>query len=66
MSHAMPYADNHVRQDSMDFSQDWAKSGNSVKTLDRRRARDATRHVAQSLVGTPNYIAPEVLLREGK
>uniref|UniRef100_H2YRW2 non-specific serine/threonine protein kinase n=1 Tax=Ciona savignyi TaxID=51511 RepID=H2YRW2_CIOSA len=55
--------DGHTRQDSMDFSNEW--SNVPMKTLDRRRMRDANRHVARSLVGTPNYIAPEVLLREG-
>nr|XP_039264000.1 serine/threonine-protein kinase LATS1-like isoform X1 [Styela clava] len=56
----------HRPQDSMDFSNDWAKSGNGpLKTLDRRRIRDANRRIARSLVGTPNYIAPEVLLKEG-
>lgn len=50
----------------MDFSSEWHKyNPNALKTLDRRRLRDANRKVAKSLVGTPNYIAPEVLLREG-
>lgn len=57
-------ADGHGRQDSMDFSNEW--SDVPMKPLDRRRLRDANRHVARSLVGTPNYIAPEVLLREGE
>nr|CAB3263397.1 serine/threonine-protein kinase LATS1-like [Phallusia mammillata] len=55
--------DGHSHQDSMDFSGEW--SGVPIKTLDRRRIEDANRQVARSLVGTPNYIAPEVLLREG-
>lgn len=56
----------HRPQDSMDFSNEWPKSGNGpLKTLDRRRIRDANRRIARSLVGTPNYIAPEVLLKEG-
>lgn len=56
----------HRQQDSMDFSSEWQKyNPNGLKTLDRRRLRDANRKVAKSLVGTPNYIAPEVLLREG-
>ena len=37
-----------------------------IKTLERRRKRDQQRCLAHSLVGTPNYIAPEVLLRQGK
>lgn len=56
----------HRQQDSMDFSNEWHKHNpNALKTLDRRRLRDANRRIAKSLVGTPNYIAPEVLLREG-
>ncbi|KAL6952548.1 Serine/threonine-protein kinase lats1 [Sarracenia purpurea var. burkii] len=35
------------------------------KPLERRRRRDHQRCQAHSLVGTPNYIAPEVLLRSG-
>ncbi|KAF6777034.1 hypothetical protein AHF37_03392 [Paragonimus kellicotti] len=34
------------------------------KTLERRRASFANRRCAQSLVGTPNYIAPEILRRQ--
>ncbi|KAJ4946965.1 hypothetical protein JOQ06_009008 [Pogonophryne albipinna] len=33
--------------------------------LERRKAREHQRCLAHSLVGTPNYIAPEVLLRTG-
>ncbi|XP_076819418.1 uncharacterized protein LOC143465134 isoform X1 [Clavelina lepadiformis] len=55
--------DGHSRVDSMDFSNEW--SNPPSKPLERRRLRDANRQVARSLVGTPNYIAPEVLLREG-
>ena len=36
-----------------------------IKTLERRRNRDQQRCLAHSLVGTPNYIAPEVLLGQG-
>jgi len=57
------YLDGHSREDSMDMGSEW--SGVPSKPLIRRRLRDANRHVARSLVGTPNYIAPEVLLREG-
>ena len=35
-----------------------------LKPLERRRRREQ-RCLAHSLVGTPNYIAPEVLLRSG-
>ena len=39
---------------------------NGNKPLERRRLREKhQRCVAHSLVGTPNYIAPEVLLRQG-
>lgn len=33
--------------------------------MERRRRREHRRCLAHSLVGTPNYIAPEVLLRTG-
>ncbi|XP_051954737.1 serine/threonine-protein kinase LATS1 isoform X1 [Xyrauchen texanus] len=60
----------HVRQDSMDFSMEWEDSancrcGDRLKPLERRAARQHQRCQAHSLVGTPNYIAPEVLLRTG-
>ncbi|XP_028647093.1 serine/threonine-protein kinase LATS1 isoform X1 [Erpetoichthys calabaricus] len=60
----------HVRQDSMDFSKEWENSsncrcGDRLKPLERRAARQHQRCLAHSLVGTPNYIAPEVLLRTG-
>ncbi|XP_067098467.1 serine/threonine-protein kinase LATS1 [Osmerus mordax] len=60
----------HVRQDSMDFSKEWEDSpncrcGDRLKPLERRKARQHQRCLAHSLVGTPNYIAPEVLLRTG-
>jgi serine/threonine-protein kinase LATS1/2 len=38
---------------------------NGLKPLERRRKREHQRCLAHSLVGTPNYIAPEVLLRQG-
>ena len=37
-----------------------------LKTLERRKMRDNQRCLAHSLVGTPNYIAPEVLCRSGR
>ncbi|KAM3861200.1 serine/threonine-protein kinase LATS1 [Diretmus argenteus] len=60
----------HVRQDSMDFSKEWedpanCRCGDRLKPLERRKARQHQRCLAHSLVGTPNYIAPEVLLRTG-
>lgn len=60
----------HVRQDSMDFSKEWedpanCRCSNRLKPLERRKARQHQRCLAHSLVGTPNYIAPEVLLRTG-
>lgn len=60
----------HVRQDSMDFSKEWEDPSNCrctdrLKPLERRKARQHQRCLAHSLVGTPNYIAPEVLLRTG-
>lgn len=62
----------HVRQDSMDFSKEWeqdpanCRCADRLKPLERRKARQHQRCLAHSLVGTPNYIAPEVLLRTGK
>ena len=35
------------------------------KLLERRKEREHARCIAHSLVGTPNYIAPEVLERTG-
>ncbi|XP_048453894.1 serine/threonine-protein kinase LATS2 [Rhincodon typus] len=60
----------HMRQDSMEPSDLWGdlsdcKCGDRLKTLEQRAARQHQRCLAHSLVGTPNYIAPEVLLRKG-
>lgn len=69
----------HGRQDSMDPDEScWtnecrchdASTTNSssapLKPLERRRLRrEHQRCLAHSLVGTPNYIAPEVLMRTG-
>ncbi|XP_055492956.1 LOW QUALITY PROTEIN: serine/threonine-protein kinase LATS2 [Leucoraja erinacea] len=60
----------HARQDSMEPSDLWGdlsdcKCGDRLKTLERRAARQHQRCLAHSLVGTPNYIAPEVLVRKG-
>lgn len=47
---------------------DRATTSNSLglKPLERRRLRkEHQRCLAHSLVGTPNYIAPEVLMRTG-
>lgn len=54
----------------MDFSKEWEDAANCrcsdrLKPLERRKARQHQRCLAHSLVGTPNYIAPEVLLRTG-
>lgn len=38
---------------------------NGMKPLERRRKKQNQRCMAHSLVGTPNYIAPEVLLKQG-
>ncbi|XP_015793229.1 serine/threonine-protein kinase LATS1 [Tetranychus urticae] len=62
----------HSRGDSLDIvDQDWSNqchcglNTNIVKPLERRRRREHQRCQAHSLVGTPNYIAPEVLMRTG-
>lgn len=61
----------HRPQDSMDMSGCMESPASEecrcskIKTLERRRKRDQQRCLAHSLVGTPNYIAPEVLLRQG-
>lgn len=53
----------HTRQDSMEA---WSKAGNEIPPpLERRKFREKNRAKAHSIVGTPNYIAPEVLLRSG-
>lgn len=58
-----PCAGDHVRQDSME---PWdIAEGSKPTVLERRRLRDVQRCLAHSLVGTPNYIAPEVLQRTG-
>lgn len=44
----------------------WEDEGSVKPTvLERRRQRERQRCLAHSLVGTPNYIAPEVLERSG-
>ncbi|XP_038125524.1 serine/threonine-protein kinase LATS2 [Cyprinodon tularosa] len=60
----------HVRQDSMEPSDFWddvsnCRCGDRLTTLEQRSNRQHQRCLAHSLVGTPNYIAPEVLLRKG-
>lgn len=61
----------HVRQDSMEPSDLWddasnCRCGDRLKTLEQRARKQHHRCLAHSLVGTPNYIAPEVLLRKGR
>ncbi|MED6276144.1 hypothetical protein CHARACLAT_000310 [Characodon lateralis] len=60
----------HIRQDSMEPSDFWddvsnCRCGDRLMTLEQRANRQHQRCLAHSLVGTPNYIAPEVLLRKG-
>lgn len=62
----------HYRQDSMDPGQLDLDSGRCScssaaqgnKPLERRKRRQLRRCMAHSLVGTPNYIAPEVLMQK--
>jgi serine/threonine-protein kinase LATS1/2 len=51
----------------MDPTEDWSNECrcHQLKPLERRRRREHQRCLAHSLVGTPNYIAPEVLQRTG-
>lgn len=53
----------HAHQDSFDLLQLREPTADH-KLLDYRHQKQ--RRKAHSLVGTPNYIAPEVLLRTGK
>ncbi|KAF6119438.1 large tumor suppressor kinase 2 [Phyllostomus discolor] len=60
----------HIRQDSMEPGDLWddvsnCHCGDRLKTLEQRAKKQHQRCLAHSLVGTPNYIAPEVLLRKG-
>ena len=57
--------DGHERQDSMDIDESWGANNCHCKPLERRKWRAHNRCMAHSLVGTPNYIAPEVLMRTG-
>lgn len=43
----------------------WEDGEKKTAVLERRRQRENHRSQAHSLVGTPNYIAPEVLERSG-
>jgi serine/threonine-protein kinase LATS1/2 len=71
-----PPAGNHSRQDSMEPDESWGVAPNlddemveihaaHSKPLERRKKRQK-RGMAHSLVGTPNYIAPEVLCKSGE
>ena len=69
--------DGHDRQPSMEYGMlpwdlppEWnghliQKSLLEMKPLEKRHFRKHMRSLAHSLVGTPNYIAPEVLQRSG-
>ena len=66
----LPGKGNHMRQDSMEPGDLWddvsnCRCGDRLKTLEQRAQKQHQRCLAHSLVGTPNYIAPEVLLRKG-
>ena len=55
----------HSRQYSMEPVPFEQGAKEPLKTLEIRRIRERDRCVAHSLVGTPNYIAPEILRRVG-
>ena len=55
----------HHRQGSMEPQYDESLYHQPMKPLELRRLRDHNRCIAHSLVGTPNYIAPEILRRNG-
>lgn len=61
----------HDRVDSMDLNEARQISSydcnckQTNKPLERRKRREHQRCLAHSLVGTPNYIAPEVLAKNG-
>ena len=58
---------NHARQHSMEPWEDPAVLAEERKILaDRGKSGSQQRHMAHSLVGTPNYIAPEVLEGSGE
>ncbi|XP_065837957.1 serine/threonine-protein kinase Warts-like [Oscarella lobularis] len=66
------YKPGHQRQDSMEpvpGAWEWLRQTHNVdlsKPLERRAFRQAQRrNEAHSVVGTPNYIAPEILLGDG-
>ena len=57
----------HQRHHSMEPGQ-WEDEEAPIKPLELRRVKDKDHHnryIAHSLVGTPNYIAPEILRRVG-
>lgn len=54
----------HQRHNSMEPGQ-WDDDEDTVKPLEVRRLQEHDRSIAHSLVGTPNYIAPEILRRVG-
>ncbi|KAK0428305.1 hypothetical protein QR680_010720 [Steinernema hermaphroditum] len=54
---------NHVRQDSFSIPQHLVDSGEHIKLLDYRNHK--RRYQAHSVVGTCNYMAPEVIQKTG-
>ena len=42
------------------------RCGDRLMSMEQQATRQHQRCLAHSLVGTPNYIAPEVLLRKGQ
>ena len=67
-SRYQPKGGHHRRQGSMEPMWDQVCScmdESSLKPLELRRVKEHNRCVAHSLVGTPNYISPEILRRNG-
>lgn len=59
----MPYLNQHLREDSFTLPPHLANSKEKVKLLEYRHHKK--RNQAHSVVGTGNYMAPEVIKKIG-